>query len=267
MKNLLFIILTALVFISCENTETNSPALQAKIENVLFKSDFTEANYITNGDYFIIQAKSDDEILTLRASYPPAEVDLEFGDNSENFATFERANGVVYSTINEGGNGRMIISNISTSSRLITGDFNFTAVSTGLDTITVSSGIFFQVPYEAGSDDSSNAGSFSSQINGNSFTPLDVFANKSGNSIIIKGVIDSEKITITVPSDVAVGDYDVLQNGFSAKYENNSETEEALEGSVAIVFHNVENRKIFGTFSFVTETNTITLGQFNVTYQ
>ena len=267
MKNLLFILLTTLLIVSCDNTESNSPAMQADVDNVLFRADFAEADYFNDGEYFILQGKADDEILTLRASYPPENVNLEFGGESENFATFERANGIIYSTVNEGGNGSMIINTLNATNNSISGDFRFTAVSVGQDTITVSGGIFFEVPFGNGVDETPNAGSFSAEVDGSPFTSIDVLANELGDSIVIQGIVNTKKIKITVPNIVEEGSFEFPASGFSASYIVDSEEEIATSGNIIIISHDLDENIIKGTFSFVTETNTITLGQFNVTYQ
>jgi len=215
MKNLLFILFLSLV-ISCNNVESNSPALQADINNVLFKANFVGGDYFTDGNYFILQGKADDEIVTLRAKYPPANVLLEFGGESENFATFESANGIIYSTILDGGSGSMIINNNNTLNKTVTGDFNFTAVSIAQDTIRVSGGIFFKAPYGNAIDELPSAGVFYADVDGNPFVSINVFANDSGSSIIIQGIVNSKKIKITIPNNVEVGTYDLPTNGFSA---------------------------------------------------
>ncbi len=117
MKNLLILIFATLLLVSCEKTETNSPAFQASIEDDFFKATFTEANYIENGEYFVLQGKNSTQIITLRGSYPPEGVNLMFGEGSENFAIYEDINGIVYSTAVPGGEGSMKINEISTEEK------------------------------------------------------------------------------------------------------------------------------------------------------
>ncbi|MCF6307847.1 MAG: DUF6252 family protein [Flavobacteriaceae bacterium] len=147
MKNLLLLFTAVLFFVSCDNVEDNSHIIQADVENVFFKADSFSANYHPVGNYFILEGQTGDEILSLKIEYPPANIELDLGMETESYGTFTNSFGVVYTTNTEGGSGKVIINKISTSSRFITGDFNFTAISSGLDTLTVSGGIFYQAKY------------------------------------------------------------------------------------------------------------------------
>ena len=267
MKNLLILFFATLLLVSCEKTETNSPAFQASIEDDFFKANFAEANYIENGEYFVLQGKNSNQIITLRGRYPPEGVSLIFGEGSENFAIYEDSNGIVYSTAVPGGEGSMKINEISTEEKNITGEFNFTAISISLDTLSVSGGVFYQVPYGNEVGDGSNAGSFSAELNGNAFVPLDVFANDNGSAIVIKGVINSDEIFLGVPNNVEIGTYELPMGGFTVRVSDGSENEDAISGEVSIITHDITEKTISGTFQFQTATNTVNSGQFNVTYQ
>ncbi|MFT5249201.1 MAG: hypothetical protein ACI93P_000925 [bacterium] len=267
MKNLLILFFATLLLVSCEKTETNSPAFQASIEDDFFKANFAGANYIENGAYFVLQGKNSNQIITLRGSYPPEGVNLIFGEGSENFAIYEDINGIVYSTSIPGGEGSMKINEISTEEKHMTGEFSFTGISISLDTLSINSGVFYQVPYGNEIGDGSNAGSFSAELNGSVFLPLDVFANDNGNAILIKGVINSEEILIGVPNDVETGTYNAVTGGVTARVNNDSGNEDAISGEVTIATHDIIEKTISGTFQFQTPTNTVNIGQFNVTYQ
>lgn len=147
MKNLLLLFTAVLFFVSCDNVEENSHIIQANVNNVFFKADNLSANYHPNGNYFILEGKTGDDVLSLKIEYPPANIELDLGIETESYGTFTNSFGVVYTTNTEGGSGKVIINAISTSNRLITGDFNFTAISPGLDTLIVSGGIFYQAKY------------------------------------------------------------------------------------------------------------------------
>lgn len=267
MKNLLILFFATLVIASCEKIETNSPAFQASIEDEFFKANFSEANYIENGEYFVLQGKNSNQIITLRGSYPPEGVNLEFGEGSENFAIYEDSNGVVYSTAVPGGEGSMRINEISTEEKNLTGEFNFTAISISLDTLSIRGGVFYKVPYGNEVGDGSNAGSFSAELNGNAFVPLDVFANDNGSAIVIKGVINSDEIFLGVPNDVEVGTYELPMGGFTARVDDGTDIEDAINGEIVIDSHDITEKTISGTFQFQTPTNTVNVGEFNVTYQ
>lgn len=267
MKNLLILFFATLVIASCNNTETNSPAFQASIEDEFFKANFTEANYIESGEYFVLQGKNNNQIITLRGSYPPDGVNIEFGEGSENFAIYEDINGIVYSTAVSGGDGSMRINENSTEDKNISGEFNFTAISISQDTLSISGGVFYKVSYLNEEGDGSNSGSFSAELNGSAFVPLDVFANDNGSAIVVKGVINSETILLGFPDDVEAGTYELPMGGFTARVDNGSDNEDAISGEVVIIAHDITEKTISGTFQFQTPTNTVNTGQFNVTYQ
>lgn len=267
MKNLLILFFATLVIASCENTETNSPAFQASIEDEFFKATFTEADYIENGEYFVLQGKNNDQIITLRGSYPPEGVNLVFGEGSENFAIYEDFNGVIYSTAVPGGEGSMRINEISTDEKNISGEFNFIAISISLDTLSIRDGVFYKVSYSNEVGDGSNAGAFSAELNGSAFVPLDVFADDNGSAIVVKGVINSETILLGFPDDVEAGIYELPMGGFTARVDNGSDNEDAISGEIVIIAHDITEKTISGTFQFQTPTNTVNAGQFSVTYQ
>jgi len=147
MKNLLLLFSLIILSVSCEDVQDNFPALQAKVDNVLFQANYIRGEHHSSGNYFVLLGDLNDEKITLKANYPPANELLEFGENSSNYATFERANGIVYTTQTEGGSGSMIFNNVDTSEQTITGDFKFTAISQSQDTIIVSGGIFYKANY------------------------------------------------------------------------------------------------------------------------
>jgi hypothetical protein len=267
MKNLLILFFATILLVSCEKIETNSQAFQASIEDDFYRANFSKANYIENGAYFVIQGKNSSQIITLRGKYPPRGVNLIFGEGSENFAIYEDNNGIVYSTAVPGGEGSMKINENSIEEKTITGEFNFKGISISLDTLSITGGVFYKVPYDNDLGFGINAGSFSAELNGNVFVPLDVVANDNGTAILIKGFINSKEILIGVPIDVENGTYDVLTEGFTAEADDGSGNEVAISGEITINTHDTIEKTISGTFQFQTPTNTVNIGQFNVTYQ
>lgn len=266
MKNLLILLLTTILIVCCEKIETNSQAFEASIEDNFYRASFSKANYIENGAYFVLQGKNSNQIITLRGKYPPEGVSLIFGEGSENFAIYEDRNGMVYSTAVLGGEGSMIINEVSTEEQTITGEFNFKGISMGLDTLSITGGVFYKVPYDIDLGPGTNAGSFSAELDGNVFVPLDVVANVVGNTILINGFINSKEILIGVPTDVEDGTFDILNEGFVAEADDGSGNETSISGEVTINTHDTIEKTISGTFQFQTPTNTINAGQFNVTY-
>lgn len=152
MKNILFLFLASLVLVSCSDTQLNSPAFQADVDNVFFKPSIRTVDYFTESDYFIIEGKSGNETIKFNVKNSVVGVPLVFGIDSVNVATFEKASGVIYTTVSEIGSGKLIFSEIDESERTISGNFNFTAISSGLDTLTVSNGVFYKVSYNDGEE-------------------------------------------------------------------------------------------------------------------
>ena len=103
MKNLTIFFLISFIISSCQKLETNSPAFQASIDDVFFKANLTEANYIENDDYFVIQGKNSNEIITLRGANLAEGANIDFGEGSQNLASYQDVFGVVYSTVVSGG--------------------------------------------------------------------------------------------------------------------------------------------------------------------
>lgn len=266
MKNLLILLFTTILLVGCEKIETNSQAFEASIGDDFYRASFSKANYIENGAYFVLQGKNSNQIITLRGKYPPEGVSLIFGEGSDNFAIYEDRNGIVYSTAVLGGEGSMIINEVSTEEKTITGEFNFKGISMGLDTLLVTGGVFYKLPYDIDLGPGTNAGSFSAELDGNVFVPLDVVANVIGNTISINGFINSKEILIGVPTDVENGTFDILNEGFVAEADDSSGNEASISGEITINNHDTIEKTISGTFQFQTPTNTVNAGQFNVTY-
>ena len=267
MKNLTVLYLVSIMIISCQKIETNSPAFQANIDNVFFKASLIEANYIENEDYYIVQGKNNNEIITLRGTNLVEGAVVDFGEDSENFAVYQDINGMVYSTSFSGGEGRMKVNEISSEDQTLTGEFNFRAISISQDTLEVKRGIFYEVTYGNETESGNNAGAFSAELNGNLFLPLDTYAIDNGIDISIKGVINSDEIIIVIPNETELGSYELPMEGFSARVKDGATTENAISGAINILSFDTTTKTISGTFQFQTPLNTVSVGQFDMTYQ
>ena len=267
MKNLTVLYLVSIMIISCQKIETNSPAFQANIDNVFFKASLIEANYIENEDYYIVQGKNNNEIITLRGTNLVEGAVVDFGEGSENFAVYKDINGMVYSTSFSGGEGRMKVNEISSEDQTLTGEFNFKAISISQDTLEVKRGIFYEVTYGNETESGNNAGAFSAELNGNLFLPLDTYAIDNGIDISIKGVINSDEIIIVIHNETELGSYELPMEGFSARVKDGATTENAISGAINILSFDTTTKTISGTFQFQTPLNTVSVGQFDMTYQ
>ncbi|RMA66374.1 DUF6252 family protein [Ulvibacter antarcticus] len=271
MKRLFFVFIISIVIVGCENTQVYDPALQAQLDNELFRSLDAQAKENEDGTY-VIQGITQHETLTLKiATLQVGEYQL--GGTSPNFASFENFNGDTYYT-NPNGEGKVTISSYDPAARIVSGTFNFVAIIEGVDTIAVNSGVFFEAPIrvpelEIDDDDepNTNAGTFVSYINDNPFNPFSVSAERVSNAIVIKGSTTNREIVIRLPLDVAAGNISLPHNGYFASYEDGDGTETAVSGNIIVFEHLPASNKVKGTFSFQTATKSISLGQFNVFYE
>lgn len=264
MKNSVFLLLAALSLISCEDKKVNEVAFQAKVDDRLYIS--TDARAALNEDGSVtIQGFTNDESMTLYLSRL-AEGNFAIGEGFTNFAVYEDMGGNIYST-NPNGEGVVTISELNENNKTLTGIFNFNAFLPGIDTIYVSRGILFNVSYTGGDiPDPTNAGTFSAKVDGNLFIPITVSSRDTGNTIITSGSNANATIAISVTSEVEPGEYTLPRGGFSAKYQDANGPETTAEGIINIIEHNIANKTIKGTFSFLTNRTEITEGQFDVAY-
>jgi hypothetical protein len=256
---------------SCENTEVTDIVLQAKVNDAFYRA--LDARITENEDgTYLIQGIAQQESLNMKV------VSLElrtydFGGTNANYASFENFNGDTYFT-NPNGEGWVTISNYNEEAQTASGSFEFKAIQEGVDTIAVQNGIFYQAKVlnilpDDGIiiDPVTSAGTFVCHVDGNPFNPFNVSALVSSDSIVIKGYTGIKSITIKLPLDVESNSYALPRMGFSASYEDGSGFLDSTSGNVIIFSHDLIDKKIKGTFFFLTDTKAITLGQFNVTYQ
>ncbi len=264
MKKILLLLLVTIVFVSCEDLETNSPALQAEIDNVFFKS--LDANTSQNNDgTYLIQGFTGNETLSLKISNIDVGTYI-VGGTSDNYANFENIVGSVYST-NPEGSGEIVITDRNTSLNAITGFFNFTAMIPGVDTISVHNGVFYQVRYVGENGNNVNDGTMVASVDNSPLSLNSVNAAETDNSIVVLGSNNISSIFIKVPIDVEEGFYDLPESGFVAKYTQDSVAENAISGTIVIISHDVNAKTLAGTFYFTTENHVVEQGQFNVSYQ
>lgn len=264
MKNLVFILLATLSLISCEDTQTNEVALQAKVDDRLYVSADARASLNDDGT-LTIQGFTDDESLTLHLSRLD-DGNFTIGEGFPNYAVYEDFEGNIYTT-NPNGEGEVTISDLNETNKTLSGNFNFNAFLPGIDTIYVSSGTFFNVSYSGGDiPDPTNAGTFTATVDGNQFIPITVSSRNTGNTIITSGNTANATIVISVTSNVEPGEYLLPQGGFGGKYQGASGPETTADGIINIIEHDIANKTIKGTFSFITNRTEITEGQFDVAY-
>ncbi len=264
MKKFLTILCCVLSLISCENTQINEVVLQAKIDDDFYIS--TDARAAVNDDGTVtILGNTRNESLTLKLSRL-AEGDFIINEGRTNTASYQDFERNLYTTI-PFGEGIVNISRLDENNKTLTGTFKFTAYQIGIDTIFVSKGVLYNIPYTgAGIDNPNNAGSFTAKVNDVRFTPITVTSQSTGNSIITSAATSSANIVISLPSDVEVGDYTLPLGNFQAKYQGANGPETTTEGRITILEHNPTAKVLKATFSFNTSTTTITEGRFEVSY-
>jgi hypothetical protein len=261
----------AITVLGCKNTETNDPAMQADLNSTFFAALDTRAVESEDGT-FVIQGITQRETLTLKISTLEEGI-YNLGGNSQNYASFENANGDTYFT-NPLGSGEVVISRYDIGEKVVSGSFKFTAMIEGVDTIAVQRGLFFEAPVKKyveptpdTNDPATNAGTFVSSIDGNPFNPFNVTAEETVDSIIIRASTSNRSILIKLPKAVEMGNVILPQPGFLAQYIDGNGTEPALSGNLIIFSHMLNTNHIKGTFSFQTATKNVSLGQFNVIYE
>jgi len=264
MKKFLFVLLATLSLISCEDTQTNELALQAKVDDRLYASADARAALNEDGS-LTIQGFNDEESMTIQLSRL-GEGNFSIGQGSANYAVYEDMGGNIYTT-NPNGEGVVTISELNETNKTLSGTFNFNAFLPGIDTIYVSKGILYNVSYTGGDIvDPTNAGLFSAKVDGNPYIPVIVSSRNTGNTIIISGSTANATMVISVTAGVEPGEYILPRGGFSTKYQGVSGPEDTVEGLITVLEHNVSEQTIKGSFSFITNRTEITEGEFDVTY-
>lgn len=264
MKKIVFLLLAFSTFISCDDTQVNEVALQAKVNDNLYISTDARASSTADGG-ILIQGFTDTESLTLRISKLKEGI-FEIKEGSPNYAVFENFEGNLFLTKPEGV-GTVTITELNEATKTLSGSFLFNAIAPGIDTIYVSQGVMYNIPY-SGDDipDPTNAGTFSAQVDGNPFLPIVVSARDTGNSIIVSGSTANATMAISMPSGVEVGEYTLPKSKFSAKYQDGDGPQTTAAGQINVLEHNTGNKTIKGTFSFLTNRSEIAVGKFEVTY-
>lgn len=265
MKNILLILLSFLFITSCEDTKINETAFQAKVDNRLYQAADARVTLNDDGSLTIL-GSSQNEGMTIKLNNL-SENNYLIGEGSSNFAIYEDEGGNIYSTQPD-GKGEVTLSEVNEINKTISGTFYFNAILPGIDTIYVSKGTLFNIPFTDGSEtDPINAGSFTAKIDANDFLPIIVTARKTDSKISISANNINSSITVELTSDVAMGNYTIPQSGFKAIYANADGSQTTINGLIVVHEHNPTDKTLRGTFRFKTDQSQITEGKFNITYQ
>lgn len=266
MRTFMLFLFTAVALIGCEDTETNNPAMQASLNDELYRATDARAEINPNGSV-VIQGITDLETLTLTLSGTSEGV-YTLGGEGTNRAVFEDFMGSVYTT-RPFGDGEVVLEN--SSDNTLTGSFNFNAYRFGLDTLNARAGYFYRVPIIAGStneEPNEDQSILTATIDGADFDATSISAVDSGNFLLITGTSDDQSISLSFPNTLTNGN-NPIGGDIAASYTNDGTVYEAVSGNISIVNHNTTLGEISGAFSFETEGPEgiiISQGQFNVSY-
>lgn len=270
MRKIYLLLLVALsVLSSCENVQDNRDAMQGQIDERFFRAPNAFAQTNTDGTFSIV-GNAPDQKITLNLATSAFKTHV-LGRFPENFAVVEDSNGNVYRTQNGIEAGEVIITRRCISCGYISGEFNFTAIQAGVDTIRVSKGFFFDVQIEEAFEDPDDpnaiTNTFTAIADGADFTATQIVAQQTGDDIVINGTLGDRAILITMPANVTFGNYDLPQAGFSAVYTDASgNIQEAVTGRITVNFNNVALRSTKILFRFDTANHSITDGDARVSY-
>jgi hypothetical protein len=250
--------------IGCEDIQDNSPAIQGEINNVFFKALDVRGQQNDNGSFSLKGENQDQELtLNIRSANPGT---YPVGPGEANFAIYEDGNGNEYAT-SPTGEGKIVITDHCVSCRTLTGNFNFVAINTGVDTVYVQKGFFFEVSYDLGGivGDTSD-GYMDAIVDGAPFNTEIVSGEEIGGAIVFNGFVDNQNITIKIPVNASSGNYSVNDTGFGASYTLDGVVEVAESGQISVNFINTTTRRALVFFNFNTATREITNGESRVDY-
>lgn len=289
-----FAIIAALSFTGCQNEELDQDLLENVGEEqpagpASFKVDFGGQTYVATvaaaqfagGSISItgVRGTTGESILivlpgnTTGTYNSPVINYLPSGTSTNTYTNLNPASG------NE-PNGQVVITNINTTSRTISGTFNFTGYFTdesqNLPPVVFSSGSFQNVPYTGDAPNPNpNPGPttkfLKAKIDGTMTNFVNVTVFHLMDTYRIAGTNTDNSLSISVPDDITAGTYELGENldGVTAGYipSFGADAYYSLPGG-SITITSVSNGWISGTFNFTGEdfdgaTVTVTEGSFN----
>jgi len=300
------LICSLIFFNSCDNEplegfDLNDPAVAGGTNTGNFKVDFDGQTFVAD----VVSATISDEIINitgLRGSNGEAviltingitpgtyELGLTSGINV-NAAAYNESNtaqsGWIAATDGVTSQGQVIITSIDTVNLKISGTFSFTATNFLINQTKIfSNGSFTNVTYQDGFTNTNPSNSFFAKIDGVEFVEDGLNAIKTsfvGNDFITISAIKNNGETMSLALDASITPGTYSFDGFGASFYNIAQYigEDAThiyvgDGSFTIISHDINNKNIEGTFSFVAEkvdpTQTladknISEGTFSITY-
>ncbi len=270
--------LISILLFSCTNDiETNTPALQASTDGVLFRTSIRKA--ILNDDgTLVISGNSDSESISFTTG--STSLGKHKMDNTTSKMNFQ-ASGENYK--NDGfSDGEVIITDISNNT--VSGTFFLRDLKDDNGRKkSFHQGWFYKIPLENAQDIVEEEttseinpclldASLTAMIDGQEMITDDhnatVFGVQDVSILITARTQENEEITIVFPITATPGSYALIGSGaYSATYSIDNDKASAVDGTLNIDFHNLETRCISGTFEFATGTGIeVTQGTFEYGY-
>ena len=269
MKYFFLLTIGLFLLISCgEEVEDNTPAFQAVKGNTFFKSFSNFAAINSDGSLIVRGARDEQEVIITVASLNQTNVILGKGAAQGNFATYTDEFGNVFSTNN--GNGSGAVNLQLNNDETVSGTFNFMALTEDeAETIAFSRGVVFEVSFlEPLGEEAQNLNSFTARVNTIAFVPSEINTSLSDEVLEIRGVNGEDIMSLTMPSDIAPGIYQIAIDGmFTALFLSPEGVANATAGTLTIVSNNTTEQRIVGDFLFDTPNGfLVTDGEFDVSY-
>lgn len=257
-------------------TPTSTEGMTAKIDGTNWSADiyggtiyngYTNISGRTNAGETITITLSGDDVGTYTLS-----------QNSLHAGAYTEAVGTNALTSNGSpmGGGTVIISEINTTEKWISGTFDFDVIrATDNETRAITDGKFTKVPYTT-DPPSGGSSNLSVMIDGSEWVATSTTAVAAFGNITVTSLSnnDNYNVGITVPADATTGTYDFNFGGPYIGQLNVGQSVfmSAESGSITITEHNTSTRTLTGTFNFIArdfntnDSNTLTNGSFSATY-
>ena len=146
-KKTILLLFVAVLSMSCEKVQTITMAMQANLNDEFFRAYSVSAQANTNDQMITIFGRGgNNEKLVLHTQWSGA-TSYDIGADEVSYATYKTADDIFYTTRSQGSSGTITITNQDEVNQELTGEFNLVFI-TETDTLTVSRGMFYTVPYE-----------------------------------------------------------------------------------------------------------------------
>lgn len=306
MKKLLLALLSITLLISCQdpvigpgfpddfgnNGEEN---FQVDFDSQTFVADQITATFL-NGIINItgLRGVNNEYVLLTINANSPGTYQLGFiNQTTTNVAAYGSENGAIpfitAQANSQASFGEVIITEIDTANKLLSGTFEFTGhqitIDSGGNQVDESkeftNGLFTNIEYSDDLGTGNNTDdTFFAKIDGVEFVEDSFFGistNLAGMSTIAINAVNNNLVSIgfSLPSDITAGTYNLTSLGeYIGQYNISTiELNGAKSGSITITSHNETTKHIIATFDFIagpfvgTTEYAVTDGEFELTYQ